>query len=447
MNRRVSVQEAYKRKLISVEGFAQLVKSGDNIATGLALGGVSPDLHNALLARADELENVSWGDAVQVRPSKLYDVETMSKLQGRINSKSFFVLATARKISQSKILDFIPVMGSDCAEIIYNWADVFAVMVSPPDKNGYVSFGLSNFFSSDVIGLGRKYGKIRTIVGEVNEQMPVINGGNFVHISEFDYFVENSSPIPVFGRGEPSAIEKTIGQYVLELIEDGDTIQMGIGMIPEAVIAGLDGKHDLGVHTEMVPMGLGELVEKGIVTNKKKVIHKGVTLATFCIGNSELYDYVANNRNVEFHPASYTNHPITIARNPNLVAINMGLLIDLTGQIVAEGYGHRQISGTGGQLDFAIGAHWSPGGKGITLITSARKLADGTMVSSIVPDLPAGSPITVPRHFANYVVTEYGIATLKGKSRRERAKALIAIAHPDLRAELSRQAEKAFYAD
>jgi 4-hydroxybutyrate CoA-transferase len=203
----------------------------------------------------------------------------------------------------------------------------------------------------------------------------------------------------------------------------------------------------LGVHTEMVPMGLGELVEKGIVTNKKKVIHQGVTLATFCIGNSELYDYVANNRNVEFYPASYTNHPVTIAKNPNLVAINMGLLIDLTGQIVAEGYGHRQISGTGGQLDFAIGAHWSPGGKGITLITSARKLADGTMVSSIVPDFPAGTPITVPRHFANYVITEYGIATLKGKSRRERAKALIAIAHPDFRAELSRQAEKAFYAE
>lgn len=441
-----SVQEAYRKKLISLDEFAKLIKSGDNICTGLAIGGVSPDFHNAILARGDELENVTWADAVQVRPSKFYDVDTMSKLQGRINSKSLFVLNPARKISQSKVLDFVPIMGSDCAETIYkHFADVFAVMVTPPDKNGYVSLGLSNFYSHDVIMKGRENGRVRVIVGEVNDQMPVINGNNFIHISKFDYFVENSTPIPTFGRGQPSELEQTIGQYVLELINDGDTIQMGLGGIPEAVIAGLEGKHDLGVHTEMLPIGLGDLVKKGIVTNNQKVIHKGVSVACFCMGNTEMYEYARENRAVELYPASYTNNPIIIAKNPNMVAINMGLLIDLTGQIVAEGYGQRQISGTGGQLDFAIGAHWSPGGKGVTLITSARKLGDGSLVSSIVPEFPPGTPVTVPRHFANYVVTEYGIATLRGKSRRKRAEALIAIAHPDFRAELQKQAEKAFY--
>lgn len=438
-------REDYKKKLISLEAFAKLIKSGDRISTGLALGGVSPDFHSAILARSGELENVTWADAVQLRPSKIYDVDTMTNLQGQINSKSFFVFNPARKLSQSKVLDFIPCMGNDCAEIIYKRCDVFAVMVTPPDKNGYVNLGLSNFYSYDTIMKGRKEGSIRLIVGEVNDQMPVIYGDNFIHISEFDYFVENSTPIPAFERGQPTEIETTIGNYVLELINNGDTIQMGVGMIPEAVIAGLEGKRDLGVHTEMLPMGLGELVEKGIVTNNEKNIHKGISMASFCIGNQELYDYAAENHAVEFHSVTYTNHPITIAKNPNLVAINMGLLIDLTGQVVAEGYGHRHISGTGGQLDFMIGAHWSKGGKGVTLITSARKLADGSLASSIISELPPGSPITVPRHFANYVVTEYGIATLKGKSRRERAKALIAIAHPDFRDELKKQADNAFY--
>jgi len=443
----MSIQEDYQKKLISIEDFAKMIKSGDNIATGLGLGGVSVDIHNALLNRADELENVTWGDAVQLNfTSKLYDVETMTKLQGKINSKSFFVFNPVRKLAASKVLDFVPVMGNDCSANLYNFADVFVVAVTPPDKSGYVCLGLSNFYSYDVIMKGREEGRVKLVVGEVNDQMPIVNGNNFIHISKFDYFIENSHSIPTFGRGKPSELEQTIGNYVLELIDNGDCLQMGIGTIPEAVVAGLEGKHDLGIHTEMVPMGLNDLVAKGIVTNNKKAIHKGITVATFCMGDKELYEYVAENRSVELHPAAYVNHPVTIAQNPNVVAINMGLLCDLTGQIVAEGFGHRHISGTGGQLDFAIGAHWSKGGKGVTLITSSRKLADGSLASSIVADLPVGSPITVPRHFANYVVTEYGIATLRGKSRRERAEALIAIAHPDFRAELRQQASKIFYA-
>ena len=235
------------------------------------------------------------------------------------------------------------------------------------------------------------------------------------------------------------------GQYVLDLINDGDTIQMGIGAISEAVVARLEGKRDLGVLTEMFPSGLNDLVPKGVVTNARKPFHKGKTVATFCMGDQGLYDYIAENPDCEFYPGTYTNNPVFIAQHPNMVAINMALLIDFSGQICSEGLGYRMISGTGGQLDFQQGAYYSKGGKGITLMTSSRKLKDGTLVSSILPALPAGTPVTVPRTFAQYVVTEYGIAYLKDKSVKQRAEALINIAHPDLRGELRSQMNKAFY--
>jgi 4-hydroxybutyrate CoA-transferase len=220
---------------------------------------------------------------------------------------------------------------------------------------------------------------------------------------------------------------------------------MGIGQIPEAVIAGLDGKHDLGVHTEMFPIGLPQLVEKGIVNNARKPFHAGVTTATFCIGDQSMYDYVHENPACEFYPCSYTNSPAFIAQHPNMVAMNMGLIIDLSGQIVSEGVGHRMVSGTGGQLDFQIGAFHSKGGRGITLMYSSRKSKEGNLISSIVPELPLGSPVTVPRHYADYVVTEYGVAHLRYKSRRKRAEALINIAHPDVREELRAALKRNFY--
>ena len=276
--------------------------------------------------------------------------------------------------------------------------------------------------------------------------MPIVYGNNWLHVSEFDLFVENSMKIPAVTRTAPGERETKIGEYVLELVNDGDTIQMGIGAITEAVVAGLDGKKDLGVLTEMFPVGLNELARKGIVTNARKPFHRGKTVATFCIGDQGLYDYIAENPDCEFYPASYTNDPAFIAQHPNMVAINMALLIDLSGQICSEGLGHRMISGTGGQLDFSQGAYYSKGGKGIILMTSSRKLKDGTLISSIVPEIPAGTPVTVPRTFADYIVTEYGVARLKDKTVKQRAEALINIAHPDLRGELKNQMNKRFYA-
>jgi len=438
-------KEEYKKKVVSMEEAAKQIKSGDVVASGLGIGACSTDMYQSILDRHEELRDVWIVDAVQVRPSKLYDPQFMASIDGRINYMPGFGMITIRKINATLQPDFLPITSSDSGEKIGKVSDVFMCMVTPPNRQGYVNLGLTNFYSMQAIREGRASGKQRVTIGEVNDQMPTIFGNNWLHVSEFDYFVEHSTPMPAFGRAEPGDMEKKIAGHVLELINDGDTIQMGVGGIPEAVVSGLEGKRDLGVLTEMFPIGLPDLVKKGIVTNALKPFHKGVTVATFCIGDQGLYDYTNENPACEFYPASYTNNPAFIAQHPNMVAINMALFVDLSGQIYSEGLGHRMVSGTGGQLDFMIGSYYSKGGKGITLVSSSRKLKDGTLASSIVPEPPPGTPVTVPRTLANYVVTEYGIAHLKYKSRRQRAEALINIAHPDLRGELRQSLKKIFY--
>ncbi|HEU18109.1 MAG TPA: acetyl-CoA hydrolase/transferase family protein [Deltaproteobacteria bacterium] len=438
-------KEEYKRKMVSQEEAAQQVKSGDIIGIGLGVGACSTDMYHAILDRHEELRGVRILDAVQVRMSKLYDPDFMSSIDGHINYMPGFGTAPNRRISASMQADFFPITSSDSGEKFGKICDVYIHMVSPPNEQGYVNLGLTNFYSMQAIREGRASGKQRVTIAEVNDQIPVIYGDNWLHISEFDFFVENSSPLPKYVRAEPGEVEKGIADSVLGLIRDGDTFQMGIGGIPEAVASGLEGKNDLGVLTEMFPIGLQDLVAKGVVTNALKPFHKGTTVATFCVGDDAMYKYVHMNPSCEFYPARYTNNPAFIAQHPNMVAMNMALLVDFSGQICSEGLGHRQISGSGGQLDFMIGAAYSKGGRGITLLTSSRKLKDGTLASSIVPELPPGTPITVPRTFADYVVTEYGVAHLRYKSRRERAEALIAIAHPDLRGELRNSLKNVFY--
>jgi len=438
-------KKQYQAKLISIEEAAQKVKSGDVIGTGLAIGSGSPDIFHAILDRWQELKGVRILDTIGLYPFKFQDPEYMLPLDGHINYMPGFSIATGRRMNNAKQADFYPVMSSDLADKVWHRSDVFITQVTPPNSAGYVNLGLTNFYTMDAIRQGRASGKLRVTIGEVNDQMPVIYGNNWMHISEFDYFVENSTKIPTFSRGTPTETDKAIAGYVLDLIEDGDTIQMGIGGIPEAVVCGLEGKKDLGVLTEMFPIGLPQLVEQGIVTNRRKPFHQGVTVATFCMGDEEMYRYVEQNPACEFYPSSYTNNPFFIAQHPNMVAMNMALMVDLSGQINSEGVGHTQISGSGGQLDFMIGSFWSQGGKGITLLYSARKMADGSLSSAIVPELPIGSPVTVPRTYAQYVVTEYGVANLRYKSRTERAKELIAVAHPDLRGELYASLKKNFF--
>ncbi|MFA5181053.1 MAG: acetyl-CoA hydrolase/transferase C-terminal domain-containing protein [Syntrophales bacterium] len=440
-----SWREDYKRKVVTFAEAAKQVKSGDFICIGLGIGACSPDMYHAILERWEDLKDVRISDSVQVRPCRLYDPVFMANLQDHINYAPAFGMMLIRKINEAKLSDFFPIMTSDSAEKYAAASDVIICMVTRPNDQGYVNLGLTNFFTLEALRDGRASGKLRVAIAEVNDQMPTIFGNNWLHVSEFNFFVENSSKIPAVGRPKPGEKELAIGQNVLELINDGDTIQMGLGGIPEVVVAGLDGKHDLGVLTEMFPIGLHQLVEKGIVTNARKPFHKGVTIATFCIGDQDMYDYVHENPACEFYPASYTNNPNFIAQHPNMVAINMALMVDFSGQIASEGLGHRQVSGSGGQLDFMAGAYYSKGGRGITLAYSSRTLKDGTLASAIVPELPAGTPITVPRTYAQYVVTEYGIANLKNKTRRERAEALINISHPDLRGELRSSMKKNFY--
>jgi 4-hydroxybutyrate CoA-transferase len=438
-------QDVYQKKLVSMEAAAKQVKSGDTIGVALGISACSADMYHAILNRHEELRDVNILDAVQVRPCKLYDPEFMAGIDGHINYMPAFGLITIRKINSTLQPDFLPLMSSDGGRKIGKLSDVFICMTTRPNKQGFVNLGLTNFYTMQAIREGRAAGKQRVTIAEVNDQMPTIFGNNWLHVSEFDFFVEHASPIPAFKRADPGEREKKIAGYVLELMKDGDTFQMGIGGIPEAVVSGLEGKHDLGVLTEMFPIGLPDLVKKGIVTNARKPFHKGVTIATFCLGDQGLYDYVAENPACEFFPSSYTNNPALIAQHPNLIAINMALMVDFRGQICSEGIGHRMISGSGGQLDFMIGAAYSEGGKGVTLLSAARTLKDGSLVSAIVPELLSGSPVTVPRTFADYIVTEYGIAHIRFKTRRQRAEALINIAHPDLRGELRDSLKTKFY--
>lgn len=438
-------KEEYKRKSTSLAGAAAQIRNGDFVGIGLAVGACSPAMFDAILDRGKELKGVRICDSVAVRPSRLYDLEFMKGLEGRINYDPSFGTGASRKIIESRLPDYLPLMSSEGGDKYAKRSDVFICMTTPPNAQGFINLGLTNFYTMDALRMGREEGKLRLAIAEVNDQMPVIFGNNWMHVSEFDVFVENSTPIPNVGRATPGEREKKIGEYALELLKDGDTIQMGIGAIPEAVVAGLEGKHDLGVLTEMFPIGLPQLVEKGIVTNAKKPFHKGVTVATFCMGDQSMYDYVHENPVCEFYPSSYTNSPAFIARHPNMVAMNMAMMVDMSGQIASEGIGHRMVSGVGGQLDFMIGTFYSRGGRGITMLYSSRKLKDGSFVSAIVPELPLGTPVSVPRFFAQYVVTEYGIADIRYKTRRERGLALIEIAHPDLRGELRNSLKKNFY--
>ncbi len=287
--------EQYKRKLVSFEEAAQTIQSGDFISTAIGIGACSPEMYEAILNRYEELENVRIMDAIQLRPTRLYDPEFMKKLDGHINYAPGFGIATIRSSYATNSCDFMVNTVFDAGDRCAVKDDVYITMVTPPDKNGYVNLSLTDDYTMVAIRKGKALGRLRVAIGEVNDQMPVVFGDNWLHISEFDYFIENSSPIPVFKRNPPSELENTIANYVLELIENGDTIQMGIGGIPEAVTAGLQGKYNLGLHTELYPMALPDLVEEGIVTNAKKPVHQGVSIGTFIMGDQKLYDYVAEN--------------------------------------------------------------------------------------------------------------------------------------------------------
>ncbi len=344
---------------------------------------------------------------------------------------SLFTGASAREAVNRGRADFIPCFFSEVPRLFrdgYLPVDIAMLNLSPPDEHGFMSFGVAVDYTKIVASVAG------TVVAAVNPRMPRTLGDSFIHVSEVDHIVEIDEPViegpvPVIGP-----VEEAIGSHVASLIDDGATLQLGIGAIPDATLKFLNNKRDLGVHTEMFSDGVVDLVEAGVITNEAKTIHRGKLIATFLMGTRRLYDFVHDNPSVEMHTVDYTNDPFIIGQNCKIVSINSAIQVDLTGQICADSIGFTHYSGVGGQVDFVRGAARSPGGKSIIVLPSTA--AEGR-ISRICVSLTEGAGVTTTRNDIHYVVTEYGIAELRGKSFRQRAESLIAIAHPDFRRELN----------
>ncbi len=358
---------------------------------------------------------------------------TLPEYKDRIRVNALFLDPNSRVAVNNGLADYTPCFLSEIPGLFLEGIlplDVALIQVTPPDDNGYCSFGVS----VDVVSAACR--SAHTVIAQVNPKMPRTLGQSFIHVSAIDAYLEIDEAIPVINNGAMDEVTLKIGQYVASLIEDGATLQMGIGKIPDAVLANLTNHRDLGVHTEMFSDGILPLLKSGVINNSKKIIHPGKTVTSFCMGSRKLYDFVHNNPHVEFQPSEYVNKPFVIAKNKKVVAINSAIEVDLTGQVVSDSVGHRFYSGIGGQVDFIRGAAMSEGGRPIIALPSTTK---GGQVSKIVPFLAEGAGVVTSRGDVHYVVTEYGVATLRGRSIRERALELIQIAHPKFRDSLLEQ--------
>ena len=416
---------------VSSDEAIQAVKSHDHIHISSA-GHVPPILIEALCRRADasELEDIHFHHSYTEGPAMYSD----PKYQGVFFDQAFFIGPTVRPNVTLGIADYIPVHLADTQKLYRSGAvkcDVAMVSVSTPGMGGYVSLG----GSVDCSVAALEVAKIKIAV--VNRYVPHTFGDALVPVDTFDFFVEDNRPLPDHLSMIPSEVEEKIGKNCSELIEDGSCLQMGIGALPDAIAFFLRDRRDLGVHTEMFSAGILELMKFGVVTGANKKIDRGRVVASFLLGTQDFYKYVDFNRSILMMDIGYVNNPYIISKNPKVVAVNSAVQIDLTGQISADSVGTRIISGTGGQLDFVKGATMSEGGKSITAFPSRAKNGQ----SKIVPILDDGAGVVTPRADAHWVVTEYGAVDLTGLSLQERAKKLIAIAHPDDREKL----EKAFY--
>ena len=421
----------YKECICSAEEAIQKVKSGDRIVFSHACG--EPRVLPAtLMKRVDELTGVQivhmvpMGEALYCRP----------EYAGSFRHVALFSGAPTREAIWENRADYVPYVFSEIPFLFDSVlpVDVAMVTVSPPDKNGFCSLGVSVDYTKKAVE------SAKIVIAEINKAMPRTHGDSFVHVSEIDCFVEVDIPIAELKATELTDVEINIGKYVTELIEDGSCLQLGIGGIPDAVLKNLGSLKDLGVHSEMISDGVKHLVEKGIINGRKKNFHKDKIVITFLMGSREFYDWVDDNPIIEMRTVDYTNNPYIIAQNKNMVAINSALEVDLLGQVCADTIGPKQFSGVGGQLDFVRGARMSEGGKAVIALPSTAKGG----ISRIVPTLKEGAAVTTSRNDVDYVVTDYGIASLKGKTVRDRMKALINIAHPNVREELQKKAYEVY---
>ncbi|MFR1147742.1 acetyl-CoA hydrolase/transferase family protein [Anaerostipes caccae] len=422
----------YREKLVSADEAVSHIRSGQRIVFSHAAG-ESLVLSDALVRNRALFENVEIVHMVAMGEAK-YCEPGMEK---HFRHNSFFLGASTRKAAKEGRADVTPVYFSEVPELFRTTLPVDAVFLnlSPPDEHGYCSFGISVDYSKPAAM------EAELVIAQINPSMPRTLGDSFIHISDIDYIVEADTPLIELPPAGISEVERAIGKNCASLIEDGDTLQLGIGAIPDAVLGFLKEKKDLGIHSEMISDGIVELYEAGVITNRRKSLHAGKSIVTFLMGTRRLYDFADNNPAVELHPVDYVNDPYVIAQNERLVSVNSCVQVDLMGQVVSASVGRRQISGVGGQVDFVRGANMSRGGKSIMAMPSTA--AEGR-ISKIVPVIGEGAAVTTSRYDADYIVTEYGAARLKGESLRNRAKKLIRIAHPDFRRMLAEEYEKRF---
>ncbi len=426
-------KELYQERLTSAEEALKNIPDNGRVVTGHACG--EPAYLMTVMA-----ENKDWFHNVEVchMVSLGKDEYCQEGMEGHFRHNALFVGANTKKAVNDGRGDYTPCFFYEIPRLFESElpVDVALIMVAPPDENGKVSLGVSVDYTKGAA----KNAKI--VIAQVNDQMPFTYGDSLMDVSEIDYFVEHSAPLPELKPAVLGDVEKAIGANCASLIQDGDTLQLGIGAIPDAVLLCLKDKKNLGIHSEMFSDGVVELVEAGVINGSAKELLPGKMVANFLMGTKRLYDFVDHNHDVAMYPADFTNDPVVVAKNDHIICINSCVQVDLMGQACSESVGLKQISGVGGQVDFVRGASMAK--HGISILAFPSTAAKGK-ISKIVPFLDEGAAVTTSRNDIDYVITEYGIAHLKGKTLRSRAKALIAIAHPDFRPGLIEEFEKRFH--
>ena len=425
----MQMRDLYQQKRTTAAEAVRLVRNGDFIVVPTGVG-EPPTLLTALSDQRRDLLDVKVGQILAMRKYAYLDPETVD----HVRHVAFFYGGATRAGGQAGWIDFIPNYFSEIPAQIERGqiaADVVLSMASPMDDEGFFALSLGADYTMAAVA------KARAVVLEVNPNVPYAFGECRVHISQVAALVESDEPVLEVGLPKIGPVQEAIGKYVADMIEDGSTLQIGYGGIPDAVVMQLTHKHDLGIHTEMIGDGILSLVECGAVTNRRKNYLPGKMIATFALGSNKLYRFMERNPMLEMHPVNFTNDPALAGLNDNMVAINATLQIDLLGQCGSESLGSAPFSGTGGQSDFVRAANRSRGGKAFIVVPSTAR---NDSISRIVPVLAPGTHVSTSKNDINYVVTEYGVAQLRGKSAKQRAKELIGIAHPAFREELTAQA-------